>query len=154
MSRKQAQLIQGLRQLNKSAATIIPGIVEDTYPDKGTVDVSIAEGIVIEQVRLRAVIGDDLGAVVLPAKKTSVLIARINDSDNYVVVSTEEAEKIKYRIGDLYLDFDNKGLQVSNGNDSLKKCLDDLLDEIVTIYAPMNKAAFMEIKQRLTKLLK
>lgn len=155
MSKQQSQLIEGLRNLNKEKATIIAAQVVKSDKAKGTIDVVTFDGLKIPNVRLRSVIeDDDEGLLIFPGEKTSVLIARINRSDNYIVVSIQEPELIKCRIGEKYLELDKDGLAVSAGSESLKKCLDDLLDEITTIYAPMNKAAFAAIKNRLAKLLK
>jgi hypothetical protein len=155
MSRQQSQLIEGLRNLSKEKSTIIPAQVEMSDKKKGTIDVVTFEGLKIPNVRLRSVIADDeKGALIFPVDKTSVLIARINKSDNYVVISMEQPEMIKCRVGEKYLELDKDGLELSAGDDTLKKCMDDLLDEIITIYAPMNKAAFTAIKDRLAKLLK
>jgi hypothetical protein len=155
MSKQQSQLIEGLRNLSKEKATIIPAQVLKSDKAKGTIEVVTFEGLKIPNVRLRSVIEeDDKGLLIFPAEKSSVLIARINKSDNYIVVSIQEPEMITCTIGEKYLELDKDGLEVSAGNDSLKKCLDDLLDEIITIYAPMNKAAFTAIKDRLAKLLK
>ncbi|ACU57789.1 hypothetical protein [Chitinophaga pinensis] len=155
MSRQQAQLIEALRSLGMEKATIIPAQVEKSDKAKGTIDVITFDDLKIPNVRLRSVIEEDgKGLLTFPAEKTSVLIARINKSDNYVVVSIQEPEMIKCKVGEKYLELDKDGLEVSAGDDTLKKCLDDLLDEIITIYAPMNKAAFTAIKDRLAKLLK
>lgn len=155
MSRQTAQLIEALRSLGMEKATIIPAQVEKSDKAKGTIDVITFDDLKIPDVRLRSVIEeDDKGMITFPADNTSVLIARINKSDNYVVVSIQEPEIIKCKVGEKYLELDKDGLKVSAGDDTLKKCLDDLLDEIITIYAPMNKAAFTAIKDRLAKLLK
>jgi hypothetical protein len=155
MSKQQSLLIEALRNLSREKATIIPAQVQRSDKAKGTIDVVTFDGLMIPNVRLRSVIDeDDKGLLVFPADDTSVLIARINKSDYYMVVGIQEPEMIKCRIAEKYLELDKDGLELSTGNDSLKKCLDDLLDEIVTIYAPMNKAAFTAIKDRLAKLLK
>lgn len=155
MSRQQAQLIEALRSLGIEKATIIPAQVEKSDKAKGTIDVITFDDLKIPNVRLRSVIEEDeKGVLTFPAEKTSVLIARINKSDNYVVVSIQEPEMIKCKVGEKYVELDKDGLEISAGDDTLKKCLDDLLDEIITIYAPMNKAAFTAIKDRLAKLLK
>jgi hypothetical protein len=155
MSKQQSLLIEGIRNLSKEKATIIPALVETSDKEKGTINVITFEELKIPNVRLRSVIeADDKGMLTFPAKNTSVLIARINKSDNYVMISMQEPEMMKCRVGEKYLELDKDGLELSAGDDTLKKCLDDLLDEIITIYAPMNKAAFTAIKDRLAKLLK
>jgi hypothetical protein len=155
MSKQQSLLIEGIRNLCKEKATIIPALVETSDKEKGTINVITFEELKIPNVRVRSVIeADDKGMLIFPAKNTSVLIARINKSDNYVMISMQEPEMVKCRVGEKYLELDKDGLELSAGDDTLKKCLDDLLDEIITIYAPMNKAAFTAIKDRLAKLLK
>jgi hypothetical protein len=155
MSKQQSLLIEGIRNLSKEKATIIPALVETSDKEKGTINVITFEELKIPNVRVRSVIeADDKGMLIFPAKNTSVLIARINKSDNYVMISMQEPEMMKCRVGEKYLELDKDGLELSAGDDTLKKCLDDLLDEIITIYAPMNKAAFTAIKNRLAKLLK
>jgi hypothetical protein len=155
MSKQQSLLIEGIRNLCKEKATIIPALVETSDKEKGTINVITFEELKIPNVRVRSVIeADDKGMLIFPAKNTSVLIARINKSDNYVMISMQEPEMMKCRVGEKYLELDKDGLELSAGDDTLKKCLDDLLDEIITIYAPMNKAAFTAIKDRLAKLLK
>ncbi|MGN7820931.1 hypothetical protein ACTJJB_12420 [Chitinophaga sp. 22536] len=154
MNKQQAQLVQGLRKLSQTHATIIPAKVIATDEKAGVVDVQLATGLNIANVRLRSVTGAHDGIAAIPPEGSSVLIGRINGSDDYVVISTEKIEKVKYNADKKYMEFDKDGLLVSNGNDTLKKCLDDLLDEIVKIYAPMNKAAFVAIKDRLSKILK
>jgi hypothetical protein len=155
MSRQQAQLIEGLKNLGRMKPVIIPATVVSSKKENATIEVLTIDGLTIPNVRLQSVIMEDNdGVITFPLKDSSVLIARINDSDYYVVVSMETAETIQCRIGERYIQLDEDGLGISNGDDSLKQCLDDLLDEIVTIYAPMNKAAFADIKTRLAKLLK
>jgi hypothetical protein len=155
MSRQQSLLIEGFRNLSKEKATIIPAQVETSDKTKGTIDVITFDGLKIPDVRLRSVIEeDDKGMLTFPADNTSVLIARINKSDNYIMISMEEPEMLKCRVGEKYIELDKDGLEISAGDDTLKKCMDDFLDEIITIYAPMNKAAFTAIKDRLAKLLK
>lgn len=154
MSRQTAELINAFRKLVHTETVIIPGTVQQVDEETGTLIVQTAEGLKIEDVRLRSVIGDNDGVIVVPQKDSSVLMARINDSNNFVVISMEKVDKVKYFLSDKYMEMDKDGLQVSAGDDTLKKCLDDLLDEIITIYAPMNKAAFTDIKQRLAKILK
>ena len=154
MSRQQAELIEGLRKLSRTEAVIIPATVVDVNPDAGTLTAKTIEQLNIYNVRLRSMIGDSDGMIVFPQKGSSILMARINDSNNYVVISIEKVDRFKYFFEDKYLEMDKDGLLLKSGDESLKKCLDDLLDEIVTIYAPMNKAAFTAIKQRLATLLK
>lgn len=154
MTKKQSELIEALRKLVHTDTIIIPAIVKEVDEAEGTILATTATGLEIADVRLRSVIGDNDGVLIFPQVGTSVLMARIQESSYFVVISMEKVDKIQYFVADKFFEMDKDGLEVSAGEESLKKCLDDLLDQIVTIYAPMNKAAFMQIKQRLATLLK
>ncbi|SFW12877.1 hypothetical protein [Chitinophaga sancti] len=154
MSNKQRELVDALRKLVHTDTVIIPAVVDDVDEAAGSIVALTATGLKISDVRLRAVIGDNDGVLVFPQKKSSVLIARIQQSNYFVVISMEKVDKIQYFVEDRLFEMDKDGLKVSAGEESLKKCLDDLLDEIVTIYAPMNKSAFTDIKDRIAKILK
>jgi hypothetical protein len=154
MSNKQRELVDALRKLVHTDTIIIPAIVKDIDETEGTILATTATGLEIADVRLRSVIGDNDGVLIFPQKGSSVLMARIQESSYFVVISMEKVNKIQYFVEDKFFEMDKDGLQISAGDESLKKCLDDLLDEIITIYAPMNKSAFMDIKQRLATLLK
>lgn len=154
MTKKQRELIDALKKLSHTDTIIIPAIVKEVDEEEGTIVAATATGLEIADVRLRSVIGDNDGVLIFPQVDSSVLMARIQESNYFVVISMEKVDKIQYFVEDKFFEMDKDGLEVSAGDESLKKCLDDLLDEIVTIYAPMNKSAFMDIKQRLATLLK
>lgn len=154
MTKTQRELIDALKKLSHTDTIIIPAIVKEVDEEEGTIVAATATGLEIADVRLRSVIGDNDGVLIFPQVDSSVLMARIQESNYFVVISMEKVDKIQYFVEDKFFEMDKDGLEVSAGDESLKKCLDDLLDEIVTIYAPMNKSAFMDIKQRLAKLLK
>lgn len=154
MSNKQREVIDALRKLAHTETVIIPAIVESVDETEGTVVAKTATGLKIADVRLRSVIGDNDGVLIFPQKGSSVLMARIQQSNYFVVISMEKVAKIQYFVEDKFFELNKDGLEISAGDESLKKCLDDLLDEIITIYAPMNKAAFADIKQRLATILK
>ncbi|WP_343671821.1 hypothetical protein [Chitinophaga sp.] len=154
MTKKQRELVDALKKLVRTDTIIIPAIVKEVDEGEGTIVAATATGLEIADVRLRSVIGDNDGVLIFPQVNSSVLIARIQQSNYFVVISVEKVDKIQYFVEDKFFEMDKDGLEVSAGDESLKKCLDDLLDEIVTIYAPMNKSAFTDIKKRLAKLLK
>jgi hypothetical protein len=154
MSNKQRELIDALRKLTHTETVIIPAIVQEVDEEAGTIVALTATGLKIANVRLRSVIGDNDGVLIFPQKDSSVLMARIQQSNYFVVISMEKVDKIQYFVEDKFLEMTKDGLEIKGGDESLKKCLDDLLDEIITIYAPMNKSAFTDIKDRLAKILK
>jgi len=154
MSNKQRELVDALRKLVHTDTVIIPAIVKDVDDKEGTIIAKTATGLEIADVRLRSVIGDNDGVLIFPQKDSSVLMARIQESNYFVVISMEKVDKIQYFVEDKFLEMTKDGLEIKGGDESLKQCLDDLIDEIITVYAPMNKSAFKDIKERLAKILK
>lgn len=115
------------------------------------------------QVRLRAVITDDTGFVIVPAKESFVLLALIeNRPESCFICGFSEVEYIQVKIEDTTLKIDKAGFALQRQNESLKKLLEELLDAIAQLTVPtgtgpsgvpVNAAAFTSLKQRLTNLL-
>jgi hypothetical protein len=71
MSKQQSLLIEGIRNLSKEKATIIPALVETSDKEKGTINVITFEELKIPNVRVRSVIeADDKGMLIFPARNT------------------------------------------------------------------------------------
>lgn len=89
-----------------------------------------------------------------PKKGTRCLIGMIeNQEAASFLIDAAEVEEFSFTSGSTTLVMDGSGFEVSRQNESLKKILDSLIDEVLKIYAPMNKPGLLGIKQRLNTLL-
>jgi hypothetical protein len=117
------------------------------------------------EVRLNA-IDDDLQsfATIVPKEGSEVLVGIVEGQKaEAVVISCSEVEKVIWKCGDTQLLFDKDGYTMKRRDESLKKILDNILDEVLKLTVPtstgpsgtpINAAAFTQIKQRLPNLFK
>ena len=111
-------------------------------------------GAEILDVILRADDGNTKGQVIYPAVDSLVLVAPIdNDRAHYYVAMFSEVDEVSCLIGDTRFITGKKGVTIAKGNDGLKEVLIGLVDEVLKIYAPMNKPGLILIKNRIKQLL-
>lgn len=103
----------------RGPAALISAKVKVVNADESTCEVEIDNGAVIDDVQLRSIVKSGDKVVVIPKEDSIVLIARINNSDEYFVVAVEEFEKILIGHGDLDIEVADK-IKIEKGGDSLK----------------------------------
>ena len=92
MSRKQRDILNGLRQLGRQPLTTYAGRVVEVGSEHCTVDV---DGFTYYEVRLRAAVnGDKSRFIVFPKPGSWVLISRIEEGDDFFVSMVSEVESI------------------------------------------------------------
>lgn len=133
---------------------IFEGTITDVDDEAYTADVEIDnDGGTIFDVRLRAVASGSKSIDVLPAIGAEVVLAKISD-DEFIILACDEITEYRLTIGNTVYKVDSTGHEISKGNESLKKVLNDLVDVILTIGAFKDTATLTLIKQRLNNLLK
>ena len=154
-------------QLGKFAAkhgptAIIPVTVTAINEDD-TVAVEFSDDSVIDDVRLRSVVKDGNKVLIIPTVGSVVLVGRIENSEEYVVLAVEEISEIKYVIGDTTFSMTDAGFLIQRGTETNKKLLQDILSRIEELTVPtntgpsgvpLNKAAFTAIKNRVQNLFR
>lgn len=116
-------------------------------------DLKTYEGLELFDCRLRALIGGSQSLDIMPKVGSKVLVAKLED-DDYFVLACDEIDSFKVTTDTTVLDIDAVGVGISKGQESLNGILNSLIDEILKIYAPMNKPGLTLIKQRINTLLK
>lgn len=105
-------------------------------------------------VRLRADDGTKDGQIIYPKVGSLVLIAPIdNDKAAYFVAMFSEVEEVCCIIDNTRLIAGKNGVTIAKDKDGLKEALTDLINEILKIYAPMNKPAIVKIQTRIKNIL-
>lgn len=145
--------------MKKAVVTsIVTGTVKDASDTSCTVARVDAPDLL--DVRLNA-FDDDLQSYVtiVPAVGSVVLVGAVDgQSQDRVVLSTSEVEKVIWKCGETRLVFDQGGWEIARQGESLKKILTDLIDAITQVTVttgtgpsgvPINLPAFTAIKQRL-----
>lgn len=111
---------------------IIPATVL-VVNDDDTVHVRFSDDSEVEDARLRSVVKDGNRYVLLPSVGSIVQMARIENSDEFVVIAVEEITKIKCAIGTVSLDIDADGFLIKKDNDTLKQALKLLIEAVQKI---------------------
>lgn len=143
-----------------------------------TVSVEFGDGSTVDDVRLKAVVKSGNKFILVPKVGSTVQVASLEGSSEYVVIATDEITDVKLKVDNVTMELRAEGLFFENGTDkfhidggfliekngdSLKKVLDDLFTAIKAITVPtnvgpsgtpINFAVFEAIKVRAGNLLK
>jgi hypothetical protein len=122
------------------------------------------DGLEIIDVRLTPVIDDAQGLVIYPKLNTWALAVRIEHSNEWHLISCKEVFKYSLKVGATTFEIAEAGVKIEKGGDSLKKCLNDMCNQIglltVPVVAvgspsgvPVNIAAFTTIQKRVNNIL-
>lgn len=85
-----------------------------------TIKVVTVGGDEIDDVRLKSVIKAGNKLVLTPKIASTVLIGRIENGEDWVLISADEVEKLSLLINEVSIEVDENGLVVSKGEDNLK----------------------------------
>lgn len=152
------RILESLRGLAKHPTATFPAIVINNYPDEEYIDVQDLSGVEYPDVRKRAAIEDkDSGLIITPVTGSSVIVSRLESSDELFIEMFSEIESIRIKKDTTHLLVDQNGYKIERDNENLGKCLSDLIDElnrIVIIYGnDINRGAMNGIKNRIQKIL-
>lgn len=138
--------------------TIVPAKVLSYNEADETVSVELSSGAKVDDVRLKAMVKAGSKLVLVPKTGSMVLVGKIANSFEMVVLSIDEVEKLELRQGTVKLLVDDAGFEIAKGSDSLQKVLSDIIAEINKIVVLMgtspNVPALTAIDTRLKQFLK
>lgn len=154
MDKKEQEIRANLKRIASEHAPdfLFDGIVVEVDAENYLVDVELDTGGVIYECRLRAIATGNKSIDILPKEGSAVVIAKISD-DDYLVLTCDEIDDIRLSAAGYEIQANANGIAIRKGGESLNKILSDLVDEILKIYAPMNKPGLGAIKQRVGNLL-
>ncbi len=140
---EEERIIESIKRLGKGDEKTFIAIVEENYPDKDTIDVRDLSGTLYPDVRKRASIEQaKQGIVITPVKGSSVIVSRIEESDELFVEMFSEIEI----------------MTISAGGENLYNVLSDFIKEVQKIIVVQgtspNVPALTAINERLNKILK
>lgn len=106
-------------------------------------------------VYLRTDNGTDKGLVIYPAIDSLVIVASLDNSNSHFYVQLfSDVEAVSTEVETTKTLIDKDGILIKRGSENLAKLLTDLVTEVINVYAPKNVPKLIEIKTRITNLLK
>ena len=155
MSKKHEKIVSGLKLIASSFGpdALLDGTVAAVYGDSYTCDVQLdSDGSTLYGCRLRATAAGRRSIDVMPPVGAAVVLGRLG-SEEYLVLACDEISSYRVTAGSMVLTVDDAGIGLNNGGDSLKAILTDLVNGILTIYAPKDIAAITALLERIDELL-
>jgi hypothetical protein len=126
------QIRKALEQMAKNDGPAVSNIakvksVDETKATCVLVDENEQE---IFDVRLRPVLTGKKSFILVPKVGSLVLAVRVEDDDDWMVIASDEIEKIGYYIGTTIMEIDAIGFLFQKENETLKKILVDLIGAV------------------------
>lgn len=126
--------------------------------DDDTVKVLLSDNVEIDDVRLRSVIKAGNKIVLVPKVGSIILIARIENSEEFFCVAVEEISDVVYKIGEVVFSIDEAGFVVKKDNDDLKEALIKIIDAVQKIIVLQgtnpDRAKLIEAKASIQNIFK
>lgn len=110
------------------------------------------DGTEIYDVQLRPVINGNKSFTLIPKVDSYVLLTRIEEDENWCVIQFDEIEKYSITADDAVFEYDGSKFKIEKGALSLHDILEDLVTEVIAIYAPKNVANLTAIKTKINQL--
>lgn len=104
-----------------------------------TIQVKTTGGDLIDDVRLKSVVKAGNKIILTPAVGSTVLIARIENSEEWLMISADEVYKITMVIDEVRIEVDAAGLLIQKQDDSLKDVLNLIIDAVKQIVVLQGK---------------
>lgn len=121
------QLISFSQQYGPSA--IMPAVV-NAINDDGTVSVEFADGSTVDDVRLKAIVGIGNQFLITPSVGSEVMVGRISNSEDYLLIAASGIDKVEIEIGNTKLSISDK-FELKAGSEDLLIILKDLIQAMI-----------------------
>lgn len=111
-------------------------------------------GLLYYDVRLRPVINGKESITLYPKVGAYAVAIRLEGNEEWMVAASDEIDKYRIVVGETIIETDGSKIQVSNSEGSLRTILENIVNEMLAMYAPKNVAAINAIKININQLLK
>ncbi|QKX04889.1 hypothetical protein HN014_08145 [Aquimarina sp. TRL1] len=156
---KDKELQQAFKGIFPSQEQIFSATVMSVNKEEKTITALDTDQMEYSDVRLSAAIDNKTNKVIsFPSVGSTVLLGKISGDDNTLFVcAANEIESIEGNISGVNFLIDQSGYKINANQESLKRVMNDLIDEINKIIViqgtSINVPAMNAIKQRLNNLL-
>jgi len=134
------QIRKGLEQMAKNDGPAVSNIakVKSVDETKATCVLIDEDGQEIFDVRLRPVLTGKKSFILVPKVGSQVLAVRVEDDDDWMVIASDEIEKIGYYIGTMIFEIDAVGFLLKKENETLKKIMVDFIGAVKAMSFTVN----------------
>lgn len=156
------EMVNAIKKIVAVDDPVFSGIVKAVDKTSNTCDVEF-NGMELGEVRLQAIIkANTKGLLIYPVIDSMVIVQRLGKTGDFFITMFSDVEEVLTEVGDCTLNIKD-GFLLQKGTETLKKIMDDLLDEICKIIVPtnvgpsgmpINKPMFDAIKLRIAQLFK
>jgi hypothetical protein len=136
MSKENEQMKAAFKSVAETVGpvVIIPAVVTTVNDVDNTIAVEFSEGGTIEDVRLKAVVKDGNQFILIPKVGSNVLVGKIENSDEYIIISVDEITEVNLIIGTVKYKVDETGFLFQKDTDTLKDALTLIVDAVKQIF--------------------
>jgi len=125
-------------------AALIPATVTTLNADD-TIAVELSDGVTIDDVRLKSVVKAGTKFIITPALNSNILIGRIENSNEFVMISADEIKQVDIEIGSMKIFIDTNGIVFNGGvlhglvtRDGVKQQLNKIEQDITNLKNAFN----------------
>lgn len=111
---------------------ILPATVTNVN-DNDTVAVEFSDGSTVDDARLKSVVKAGNKMILTPSVGSVVLVAKIENSDEYIVIAVDEIIDIIYVIDEVQYEISAEGFLIKKGTDNLKDALVTFVEAVENI---------------------
>ena len=136
----------------RGPATIVPATITAINADD-TVAIVFTDGSTIDDVRLKSVIKNGNKILLIPELQSTVLVGKIGNSDEYIVLAVEAISEVLTKVGGVTYSINAEGFLMKKGNDTLKEILTlivEAIQPIVVLYG--NNPVYANLTQASLKI--
>ena len=101
--------------------------------DDDTIAVKFSNGKMVDDARLRAVVASGNKVILVPKVNTIVVVGKLENSDEYVVLVVSEVSEIKYLVDNVEMSVTNAGFLLKKESDTLKQIATLIIEAIEPI---------------------
>lgn len=148
------EIAEQLRQFSGKygPAMIADAKVLSVNADEDTIECELATEDIIPDVRLKSLIKAGNKLILVPAIDSVVLIGRIMNSDEWVLIACDEVEKLLMIVDDVKYEVNADGFLLQKGDDDLREVITLMIEAVQQIVVINGKNPdYVKLQQAKTK---
>lgn len=101
--------------------------------DDDTIAIEFSDDSTVDDARLKSVVKDGNKMIMVPEVGSVVLVARIENSDEFIVVAVESVSEVLWIVGNSRYSMNEEGHLIKKGDDTLKQALVKFIEAVEVI---------------------